>query len=235
MNFFARLQAVFFAPKLIFKALSEKPLWADALVILLILMGIFTYIITPYSNRDRTEIFKNNIEYRERIGEENFKQKIEQLENPSRTVVILSSFLLSPVSYAVGFLISSLIILAIARFFSTEGNFKQVFSAYLHANFIDKLLGNAVRIPLILSQKSVMKMTTSLAALFPHLEVTSFGFIVLNQVDFFQLWLFGVLGFGISHIFKIEMKKALVISYAFWLIKCLFYISLAYLGMRLMR
>lgn len=218
-----------------FKFISEKPVWFDALIILLILLSIITYIVTPYSNMDRAEILKNNIEYRERLGEEAFKQRIEQLENPSRTLVILSSFLLSPISYVVGFLISSLIILAIGRFLSTEGNFKQVFSAYLHANFIDKILGNAVRLPLILSRKSVMQMTTSLALLFPRLEVTSFGYIVLSQFDFFQLWLFGILGYGLSHIFKIETKKALIISYGFWLLKSLFYIALAYLGMRLMR
>lgn len=234
MNFFTRLQGVFFAPKLTFKALSERPFWIDALVIILVLLAIFTYIVTPYSNKDRAEIFKNNIEYRERIGEENFKQRIEQIENPSQTVVILSSFLLSPATYAIGFLISSLIILAIGRFFSTEGNFKQVFSAYLHANFVDKILGNAVRLPLILSQKTVMKMTTSLAALFPRLEVTSFGFILLNQIDIFQLWLFGILGYGLSSVFKIEIKKAMLISYGFWLLKSLFYFALTYLGTRLM-
>lgn len=218
-----------------FKLISERPVWFDALIILLILLSIITYIVTPYSNLDRAEILKNNIEYQERVGEEAFKQRIEQLENPSRTLVILSSFLLSPISYVVGFLISSLIILAIGRFLSTEGNFKQVFSAYLHANFIDKILGNAVRLPLILSRKSVMQMTTSLALLFPRLEVTSFGYIVLSQFDFFQLWLFGILGYGLSHIFKIETKKALIISYGFWLLKSLFYIALAYLGMRLIR
>ncbi len=235
MNFFTRLQGVFFAPKMTFRFLSEKPVWLDALIILIMLLSIVTYIISPYSNMDRIEILKNNIEFQERVGEDAFKQRIEQLENPSRTLVILSSFLLSPISYIVGFLISSLIILAIGRFLSTEGNFKQVFSAYLHANFIDKILGNAVRLPLILSQKSVMQTTTSLALLFPRLEMTSLGYVVLSQVDFFQLWLFGVLGYGLSHIFKIETKKAMIISYGFWLLKSLFYIALAFLSMKLMR
>lgn len=234
MNFLVRLQGIFFTPKLTLKALSEKSLWVDALIILLILLALFTYIVTPYSNKDRAEILKNDIKYQERIVEETFKQRIEQLENPSQTLIILSSFLLSPISFIVGFLISSLIILAIGRFFSTEGKFKQVFSAYLHANFIDKILGNIVRLALILSRKSVMQTTTSLAILFPQLEITSLGFIVLSQFDFFQIWLFGILGYGLSQIFNIEMKKALIISYSFWLIKSLFYIALTYLGMRLM-
>jgi hypothetical protein len=110
-----------------------------------------------------------------------------------------------------------------------------VFSAYLHANFIDKILGNALRLVLILSRKSVVQTTTSLALFFPRLEVTSAGFVILSHVDFFQLWLFGILSYGLSHIFKIEIKKALFLSYGFWLIKSLFYITIGLLTLRYMR
>jgi len=234
MNFFARLQGVFFTPQLTLKAISEKPVWLDALIFLLIISALFTYIVTPYSNKDRAEVLKNNIKLQERMGEESFKQRIEQLENPSKTLVYLSSFLLSPITFLIGFLISSLIILVIGRFSSTEGNFVQIFSASLHVNFIDKILGNAVRLILILSRKSVMQTTTSFALLFPRLEVTSLSFIVLSQLDFFQLWMFGILAYGLSHIFKIDIKKALFISYGFWLLKSLFYIALVYFTMRIM-
>ena len=234
MNFFARLQGVFFTPQLTLKAISEKPIWLDALIFLLIISALFTYIVTPYSNKDRAEVLKNNIKLQERMGEESFKQRIEQLENPSKTLVYLSSFLLSPITFLIGFLISSLIILVIGRFSSTEGNFVQIFSASLHVNFIDKILGNAVRLILILSRKSVMQTTTSFALLFPRLDVTSLSFIVLSQFDFFQLWMFGILAYGLSHIFKIDIKKALFISYGFWLLKSLFYIALVYFTMRIM-
>lgn len=234
MNFFARLQGVFFTPQLTLKAISEKPVWLDALIILLIVSALFTYITTPYSSKDQAEILKSSIKLQERIGEERFKQRIEQLENPSKTLVYLSSFLLSPITFLIGFLISSLIILVIGRFSSTEGNFVQIFSASLHVNFIDKILGNAVRLILILSRKSVMQTTTSFALLFPRLEVTSISFIVLSQFDFFQLWMFGILGYGLSHIFKIGIKKALFISYGFWLLKSLFNIALFSLSMKLM-
>lgn len=233
MNFFARLQGVFFTPQLTLKAISEKPIWLDALIILLIVSALFTYITTPYSSKDQAEILKSSIKLQERMGEESFEQWIEQLENPSKSLVFLRSFLLSPITFLIGFLISSLIILVIGRFSSTEGNFVQVFSAYLYVNFIDKILGNALRLILILSRKSVMQTTTSLALLFPRLETTSFSFIVLSQIDFFQLWLFGILGYGLSHIFKIDIKKALFISYSFWLLKSLFNIALFSLSMKL--
>lgn len=234
MNFFTRLQGIFFTPQLTLKAISEKPIWLDALIILLIVLALYTYIISPYSSKDQAEILKNSIKLRERMGEERFKQRIEQLENPSKTRIIINSFVFSPITLLIGFLFSSLIFLVVGRFFSTEGKYIQIFSVYLYSNFIDKILGNALRLILILSRKSVMQMTTSLALLFPRLETTSLSFIVLSQIDFFQLWLFGIFGYGLSHIFKIDIKKALFISYGFWLLKSLFYIALFSLGMKLM-
>lgn len=235
MNFFARLQGVFLGPQSTLKAISEKPVWIDALIILLIITALFHYIITPYSQQDSLQTLKDNVRLRERMGEERYNQLIERLENPSKTGTLIRSFLVNPAFFLVGFLFSSLLILGMGRFTSTEGNYVQVLSTYLHANFIDKILGSAVRLVLILSRKSVVQTTTSLALFFPKMEATSAGFVILSNVDFFQLWLFGILGYGLAHIFKIEMKKALFLSYGFWLIKSVFYIAIGLLSLRLMR
>ena len=78
--------------------------------------------------------------------------------------------------------------------------------------------------------RDVWVLSTTLALFFPRLEVTSTGFIVLSQVDFFQLWMFGILGYGLSYVFKIDTKKALFISYGFWFLKTLFNVGLGLLG-----
>jgi len=233
MNFFNRFQGIFLSPQQTFKAISEKPIWLDALIILLIAIALFSYITTPYTNKDSIQMFENNIKLKERIGEERFNQMLENLKNPSQTRVIIRSFFIVPISSVIGFLISSLIILGFGRLTSTEGKFVSVFSACLYANFIDKILGNAVRLFLAVSRKSVMQNTTSLALFFPKLEITSPAFLILSQVDFFQLWLFGIFGFALAYIFKIELKKALFISYGFWLLKSVFYIAIIRLSMSL--
>jgi hypothetical protein len=78
---------------------------------------------------------------------------------------------------------------------------------------------------LILARKSVFQTTTSLAFLFPRLEITSTAYKVLSQVDFFQLWVYGILAYGLSSVLKIDVKKGLILSYGFWLLKTLFYIA----------
>ncbi|NIM91030.1 MAG: hypothetical protein GTO17_08785 [Candidatus Aminicenantes bacterium] len=234
MNLFQRLQGIFFSPQPTLKGVTEKPVWVDALVVLLVLIGLFSFLTAPYLQKDSLQIMKDNVRMQERLGEENYNRMIDRLENPSQSMVILQTFGIIPVSFLVGLLFSSLIILVMGRFTSTEGKYVQVFAVLLHANFVDKILGNALRLILVFTRKSVMQTTTSLALFFPRLEVTSSAYLVLTQFDFFQLWLFGLLGFGLSQVLKIELKRALVISYAFWLLKSLLYIALGLIRMRYM-
>ena len=135
----------------------------------------------------------------------------------------------------VGIFFSSLILLIMGRFVSSQGGYLPVLAAVVHANFVDKLLGNGVRALLIGTRHSVMQTSTSLALLFPKMEVTTPAYIMLGQLDFFQIWMFGVLGLGLSAIFKIETKKAMFISYGFWLIKSLLTIALGVFFLRFTR
>jgi hypothetical protein len=225
---------VFLSPKETFKALSEKPVWIDALILILIAVVLFTHLTMPYTLKDTAQLMENNIKLKERLGEERFEQTMEGIRNPSKGSIIARVFVFTPLTQVIGFLIASLILLVIGRLTATEGKYIQVLSAYIHANLIDKILGNALRLLLILSRKSVFQTSTSLAIFFPHMEVTSLSYAVLSQVDFFQLWLFGVLGFGLSFIFKIDLKKALFISYGCWLLKSAFNVAIFLVSMSFM-
>jgi hypothetical protein len=129
-----------------------------------------------------------------------------------------------------GWLIAGLLILVLGRLVSTEGAFLPIFAAVLHANFIDKIFGTLVRLILIMTRKSVFQTTTSLALLAPKAEFTSTSYIVLGQFDFFQLWMFGVLGLGLAQIFKVSVKKGMAISYGFWALKSVVFIALGFLS-----
>jgi hypothetical protein len=63
------------------------------------------------------------------------------------------------------------------------------------------------------------------------MEITSPSYVILAQFDFFQLWMFGILAFGLAAIFKIELKKALFVSYGFWTLKAAFTVALSLLAM----
>ena len=232
MTLFNRLLGVYFNPHDTFKILSEKPKWVDMLIVLLILATVYAVLIAPYIPQDQIKRLESDLKGRIKMGEEVFKQRLAFWRNPPAFVSIVG-IIMHPVSMLIGFLIQALIILGIGRLASAEGNYIQVFSAFVHANAINLVLGNTVRAFLIISRESVFQTTTSLALFFPNLGILSPAHMVLAQVDFFQLWVFGILGFALSHIFKIEWKKALFFSYTFWFIRSLFNIAIGLMGMKL--
>lgn len=231
MGFFSRIIGVFFNPKHTFEALSKKPVWVDVLIFLLILATLYAALIAPYIAQDRLKLLESDVTLKERIGEEAYNQRLEFWRDPPQFMVTMG-IIMQFISLPIGFLIQSLIILGLGRLTSVKGKFIQVFSAFIHANIINLLLGNSVRLFLIFSRHSVFETSTSLALFFPRLEVMSPTYILLTQIDFFHLWLFGILGYSLSSIFKIEVKKGLILSFIFWFVRALFYFVLGWLNLR---
>ncbi|MBP1658970.1 MAG: hypothetical protein H6P95_162 [Candidatus Aminicenantes bacterium] len=235
MNLFKRIENLFFSPRTTFESLAAKPLWVDALLIVLVALIAFNFIILPYAQKDNLALMKDNAALKERMGEEGFNKMIERSENPSKTFQIMQIFVMTPLVYILAVLLQSLILFIGGRLSSTQGTYVQVLSVLVHASLVDKLLGNAVRLILILARQSVMQTSTSLALLFPRLEVTSTLYIVLTQIDLFQLWMFGLVALGLVAVFRIKIGKALVVSYLVWLLKALFNIGIGLIGMSFLR
>lgn len=235
MGLFKRVEGVFFSPKPTFEGLAAKPAWVDTLIIILVALIAFMVIILPYMQKDQLALLKDNAALKERMGEDSFAKMIERTEHPSTSYQIIQTFVSTPLFYLAAILLQALVLLVLGRFLSTQGVYVQVLSALVHASLIDKLLGNAVRLALAVTRGSVMQTSTSLALLFPHMELTSTPYILLTQVDFFQLWMFGVLALGLAAVFKIPAKKALVLSYAVWLLKALVNIGIGLIGMSFLR
>ena len=235
MNFFKRIEGVFFNPRPVFDGLAAKPAWVDALIVVLVALIAFNLVVAPYMQKDQLRLMKDNSALKERIGVERYDQMIQDTENPSARSRIIKMFVMTPLFTLIPLLLQALILLILSRFISSQGTYAQVLSALLHASLVDKLFGNAVRMVLALTRKSLMQTSTSLALLFPKMEVTSTSYIMLSQVDFFQLWLFGILAFGLAAVFKIELKKALFFSYGVWLLKALVNVGIAMIGMSFLR
>jgi len=235
MNFFKRLEGIFFNPRPVFDSLAAKPVWADALIVVLVALIAFNLLVAPYMQKDQLQLMQGNAALKERVGEERYNQMIQNMENPSVRSRIIQTFVTTPLFYLVALLLQCLALLILGRFLSSQGTYVQVLAALLHASLVDKLFGNGVRLALALTRKSVMQTSTSLALLFPRMEVTSTLYIVLAQLDFFQLWVFGILAFGLAAVFKVSLKKALALSYGLWFLKALVNIGLAMIGMSFLR
>jgi hypothetical protein len=235
MNLFKRIEGIFFNPRPVFDGLAAKPVWVDALIVVLVAIIAFNLVVAPYMQKDQLRLMKDNAVLKERVGAERYDQMIQNMENPSARSRIIQTFVTTPLFTLIALLLQALILLILSRFISSQGTYAQVLSVLLHASLVDKLLGNAVRMILALTRKSLMQTSTSLALLFPKMEVTATSYIMLSQVDFFQLWMFGILAFGLAAVFKIELKKALFFSYGVWFLKALVNVGIAMIGMSFLR
>lgn len=235
MDFVKRLTGVFTNPRQTFTALAEKPVWVDVLIVILIAIAVYAMVITPYAKHEQAQMIKDSVKLKEKMGEERFNQYVQTLDAPPTTWGTIQTIGGAPLFFVLAMLVQGAILMLLGRFTSTQGTFKQIFSSLVHANLIHAVAGNGVRLILTLTRKSVMQVSTGLPLLFPKMEVTSTPYIVLAQVDFFQLWVFGVLAFGLAAAFKIDLKKALFISYTVWLLKALINIGFALIGLSFIR
>ena len=234
MNLGKRFFGVFANPRETFSQLAEKPVWLDALIIVLVATIIYGFLIAPFAAKDNYEMMQQATKLRQQAGEERYNTVLErarkEAEAPTTAGGLRQGFTVGLFSL-IAILLQTMILLVLSKFFSTQGSYKQLLSAMFNANFINGVLGNAVRFGLINAKHSVFKISTGMAVFFPKLEPTSSAYIILNSIDFFQLWMFGVLGYALSAIFKLDLKKSLVISYLFWGLKTLFNIALGIWGM----
>ena len=228
MNLAGRLQGVYFSPAPTFKAIAEKPKWVDALVIVLIFVAVAAYVIAPFASQDSLKAMKDNPKLQEKMGQERYDKMIQNMEAGQTAGAQVRAAAFGSVLFIIGLFISALGILVMGRLVSTEGAFIPIVAVLVHANFVDKILGGIVRTALVLARHSVFQTSTSLALLAPKIEFTSVPYIVLSQFDFFQLWMFGLVGYGLAALFKITVKKGLVLSYTFWLLKTLVNVGLAF-------
>jgi hypothetical protein len=229
MSFGKRLQGVFFDPAATMKVIAERPKWLDVLAVVLAATAVFAYLAAPYGAQDQLKAMKDNVKIKDRLGEERYNRTIEALENPSPARTIFFPILGAPFVQVIGFLIAAVVILIIGRIVSTEGAFGAVFAVIVGANVIDKVLGGAVRVLLYTMRKSVVEATTSFALLAPKAEFTSTPYILLSQVDFFQLWTYGIIGLGLAQVFKVPAKKGVVLAYSYWAMKSFVAIAFGFL------
>jgi hypothetical protein len=235
MTLLKRMGGVFVNPRPTFEGLAEKPVWIDMLVVIMLALIAFNVVVAPYVQKDQLLLMKDNVALKERMGEEAFAKLIENTEHPSQSMRILQIFIFTPLTFLAMLLLQSLLLLILGRLSSTQGTYVQVLAALVHASLIDKFLGNGVRLTLALARGSLMQTSTSLALFFPKMEVTSTPYIMLTQVDFFQLWMFGILAFGLAAVFKINIKKAAILSYGLWFLKALANVGIGLIGASFLR
>lgn len=206
------LWKVLLEPKATFEGLREKSPWVLPFAIGLILIVAFTWFSWPYMIDQRAEIIRMNDNLPEAAKTQISNQLAQVRENPNPLQVSISGAVV-----VIATLIGAGIWLMVGNVaLGGNASFKQIWSMFNYAGMVS-VVGVAVHW-LMISMKGTMSVYTSLALLAPDMPQTSYGFLALNGVDIFSIWLFAVIGIGLAAVCRVATKKAMVASFVVWAI-----------------
>lgn len=203
---------VFFAPTKVFTYLKEKPQWAVAFVIVLIVVTVVAAVSVGIA---RDTILERQAEaMRERgMTEEQMEQALSVASGP---LLYISSAVGAAIFTAIMLVLFAFILNLFIPVFSGTAAFKTVFSLISHTALV-KVLAAIVKLILIIMTKSIF-VTTSLALLVPNMARESFGYQLLMGCDFFVLWEMILVAIGINITNDVPKKSAYILVFLIWVV-----------------
>ncbi len=196
---------------------SERKIWIDVAAISLIIALVAGILVAPISHRDGLKIWEKThpeqVEKLKELGRWDAVVNVSSIALAIRTGISVSIF------YILGLIFTSLLLFLVMKLFATEINFKDVLFAYAHATFLNYGIGAALRTLIILSKKTIIGVTTSIALFLPGLSPFSKTYSILQNFDLFDIWTAVAAGLALAGLAKIEPKKGVIASLIVWLIK----------------
>jgi hypothetical protein len=213
-GFVARILGVFFSPAETFEDIARKPtIWAP-LLLLVVVQGLFLYAVAPAQGQDAAAVTENS-SFLQRLPAEQRAEIIEQQRNPSPTRRLISA-IAGPLVVLLFMVIAALIFWGAGNLLGGQPTFRKTLSMVLFASMITLVLGQLVKLPLILTKNTVAGVTFSPAMLMPDLEVTSTQFRLWSMFDLFALWGTVVTGIGLAKVSAISTAKGVVTSFVLY-------------------
>jgi hypothetical protein len=203
---------VFFAPTKVFTYLKEKPQWAVAFIIVLVVVTAVAAISVGIA---REQILERQVEaMRERgLTEEQMEQALSVASGP---LLYISSAFGAAFFTAIILILFAFILNLFIPLFGGSSAFKTVFSVVSHSALVI-VFGAIVKFILVILTKSVF-VTTSLALLVPNMARESFGYHLLTGCDFFIIWEMILVAIGINITNNVPKKNSYILVFLIWVV-----------------
>ena len=216
---FGRLFGVLFAPGKTFRSIAERPTWAVALLVILLVMGVVWYLAGERT--DYREVMTQTLQQGGReVPPEQIERQIEVMEKAGPAINAVSR----PLVTALLLLFSALVSWLIFKLLGSDFSYRSALAVTVHAS-MPYVVGLLLSIPVILSRESLgfddLKTGTflqsNLAFLAPP-EAPTWQFAALASLDFFALWGLVLSIIGYRAVSRLSTQTVAITVVALWLV-----------------
>ena len=209
---------IFIDPMKVFPRIRAGLTWWKPYVLAAVIAIINAYVMLPFQLK-RVELNPRD------LPPEQVEASMERVQQFGFVGLIFT-----PIVFIIIYLVMAGIAHIVINIMSSESNFKKTLSLISYAGLIS-ILGQIIT-TVILRMRGVdsietvsdLKVSLSLAALFPDLKGAGYAF--LESLSVFSIWYYILFLLGVSVIFRMSRSRALVPVIVMWLISFL----LVYLG-----
>lgn len=219
---------VFFSPVEAYRNIGTRSILLPAIILILLVIGIMTYLQSPVLARDQVQMIKNNPELAARVPTEHL-QAMTEMTFVRKIITSVTQSL----TILIGLVVYSLILLVMSRVSGCDMTYRTALSIVLLSAMIHPVLATVVKTPLILSRGTALGVSMSPALLLPDLDPISLTFQILERFDIFLLWSLVVLVTGITVVSGVSRNRAAVIGILLWLVSGLLVILMFTVSMSL--
>lgn len=224
MESLSRLVSVLWAPTATFEKIRERPTWAVALVVFLILGGVLGYLAVEKIDADaQRALMEETFEERMGLRGDALEEQVDQAMAWNERIAPWTP--LFGIVFAVfAYLITALLFWVAFKLAGGEVGFPQSFSTTLHG-FVPLALSALIAIPVVLGQESIdpeaaqrgQFLASNLSFLAPE-DASSVVVSLLGSLDLFTVWSVILLVIGYSVVARVSKGTTAAIVGAAWLV-----------------
>jgi hypothetical protein len=194
---------VFVEPVRVFNRIRTNSTWLLPFIIALIVLGAFTYLVTPYA----MEAQKQQILSSEKMTPEQKDLAIQQMDTYKGIASVIGAGAALIGGAIMVFLTSGILMLMGNVVFGGAAKYMTLVAVVCFAQ-MPSVIGQIVKTPLILLKQSV-DIRTSLAVLLPGGDTSSILYFLLNTLtDVFFVWELVLAIIGVSIVYSFTKQKA---------------------------
>jgi hypothetical protein len=225
-DFLNDLKGIIVTPGSTLGKLMEKKQWIATLILILVFVFVFSYISAPAKMAQSQELLEES-----QMSEYLSAEELEDFQNMTGSRRIMVALWGTFITF---------LVLVVAAFFvylfygigGTEGVYSNYFTIVVNASIIDTVLPLLLGILSILSGIGIAALSNlaNLLALAPN----TMTYLIVSQIDLFNIWYLVALALGIAVFSKISQKKSLFIAGIYFLFTTALKILFSYLSVKIL-